>query len=115
MQLADAWQYSSTASVPDIIGNVDMNHFYVDFPCRPIARSEEEGIEGAGTEGGSPEAAGTEGESPEAAGTEGGSPEAAGTEGGSPEAAGTGGRRQQNAISISWTSRKPLTQTAGKT
>ena len=72
-----------------------MNHFYVDFPCRPIARSEEEGIEGAGTEGGSPEAAGTEGESP--------------------EAAGTGGRRQQNAISISWTSRKPLTQTAGKT
>ena len=104
MQLADAWQYSSTASVPDIIGNVDMNHFYVDFPCRPIARSEEEGIEGAGTEGGSPEAAGTEGESPEAAGT-----------GKKPEAAGTGGRRQQNAISISWTSRKPLTQTAGKT
>ena len=68
MQLADAWQHSSTASVPGIVGNVDMNNFYVDFPCRPIARLEEEGIEGAGTEGESLEAAGT-GKKPEAADT----------------------------------------------
>ena len=49
MQLADAWQHSSTASVPGIIGNVDMNNFYVDFPCRPIARSEEAGTGAAQT------------------------------------------------------------------
>ncbi len=49
MQLADAWQHSSTASVPGIVGNVDMNNFYVDFPCRPIARPEGEGTGGAQT------------------------------------------------------------------
>ena len=49
MQLADAWQHSSTASVPGIVGNVDMNNFYVDFPCRSIARPEGEGTGGAQT------------------------------------------------------------------
>lgn len=40
IQLADAWQYTSNGSLPGIVGNVDLNKFYVDFLCQPAKKDE---------------------------------------------------------------------------